>query len=69
MAVAFEGYDDEQLKNDPNYVRYIFHITGKKDNKWYERLISHHVCTNEDYEKFYPMQKIQESTLENYKDP
>ena len=58
MAFAFEGYDDEQFKNDSNYVRYIFRITGKKNNQWYERLIPYHVCTMEDYEKFYPIQTI-----------
>ena len=50
-------------------MRYIFRLTGKKNNKWYERLLSHHVCTKEDYEKFYPIQKIQESTLQNYLHP
>ena len=54
-AFAFEGYNDEEFKNDPRYVRYIFRIQGKKDDKYYERILPHHVCTPEDYAMFSPI--------------
>ena len=55
IAVAFEGTEDGQFKNDAGYVRYIFRVSGKRNNQWYEKLIHHHVCTAEDYAKFYPI--------------
>ena len=55
VAFAFEGFIDEELKNDPRYVRYIFRLQGKKDDKYFERILPHHVCTAEDYAMFSPI--------------
>ena len=43
IALAVEDYHyPYKLKNDPNYVKWIFRLFGKKDNKLYDRILSHH---------------------------
>ena len=66
-AFAFVGFTDEELKNDPRYVRYIFRITGKKDDEYFERILPHHVCTEEDYAVFSPIQSHYKEVLDNAK--
>ena len=56
FAFAFEGYLDRKIKNDPRYVKWIFRQSYKKDNKWSERILPYHECTEQDYAEFYPIQ-------------
>jgi len=56
MAFAVEQYYSPNfLLNDPAYVRWLFHIWGKRDGVAYETFIQHHLCTDEDYAEFYPI--------------
>ena len=50
IAFAVEGFSTNDLKYDHRYVKWIFRMFGKKDGKSYEKLISHHICTDEDYD-------------------
>ena len=63
MAFAFEGYRENDLKNDPRYVKWIFRLYGSKDNVEFERILPHHICMEEDFIEFYPIQKDQARTL------
>ena len=57
IAFAFEGFLDKTLKDDNRYVKWIFRIYGTDNGKKYERLLPYHVCTQEDYASFYPIEK------------
>ena len=66
VAFAIEDYyAPRQLKNDPAYTKWLFRIYGKKDGKPYERIISHHICTDEDYDGFYPIEDASTTTLKD----
>ena len=50
IAFSVENYYPPLfLKNDPKYVKWLFRLWGKKDNKSYEVILPHHMCTDEDY--------------------
>ena len=36
MAFSVEGYLDEQMKDDPRFVKYIVRLTGKRNNEPYQ---------------------------------
>ena len=60
VAFGFYGYYDRELKIDPNYVRWIFRLSGKRQNKYVERILPYHICTAEDYAEFYPIENKKE---------
>lgn len=67
FAVGFEGYLDHQLKNDTRYVRVLARIVGiDSDGAKYDKLLQYHVCTKEDYDKFYPPNKYSRSIYRKY---
>ena len=68
IAFAFIGYQDGDLKNDPRYVKWLVRHSGKKNGERYERILSYHACTEDDFAEFYPIAQSQESNLENKKD-
>ena len=50
IAFSVEDYfSPKKLKNDPRYTKWIFRLFGKRDNVNYERTLSAHICTDEDY--------------------
>ena len=56
MAFAVEPYYAPHfLLNDPAYVKWLFHLWGKKDGVAYETFLPHHICTEEDYAEFFPI--------------
>ena len=56
MAFAVEPYYAPYfLLNDPSYVKWLFHLWGKKDGVAYEKILPHHICTEEDYADFFPI--------------
>ena len=58
FAISIEDYHGiKKLKNDPEYVKWLFREYGKRNGKWYQRIIPHHKCTDEDFEEFYPVQE------------
>ena len=65
IAFSFEHFGTGKLVNDPRYVRWIFRISGTKDNKWFHHILPYHKCTEEDYAEFYPIRSGQESQLKD----
>ena len=62
MAFAVEGYLDNEIKDDPRYVKWIARIFGAtKDQGTYEKIKEVHKCTEEDYSKFSPIEKKSQS--------
>ena len=56
MAFSLTDYWTEEFKNDPRYIKWFARYIRVKDNINEEtREIPMHVCTDEDYEKFYPV--------------
>ena len=54
MAFAVEQYFAPKiLLNDPAYVKWRFHLWGKKEGVAYETFLQHHICTDEDYAEFH----------------
>ena len=49
IAFAIEDYHTQVLKDDTRYVKWIIRLFGKKDGEYYERILDHHKCTEEDY--------------------
>ena len=45
-----------EAKEDPNLVKMIVRMTGLDlQGNYYERIIPHHKCTDEDFQEFYPI--------------
>ena len=56
MAFSIEPYyAPYEIKNDPDFVRWVFQLWGKKDGISYEKILPYHLCTEEDYAEFYPI--------------
>ena len=54
IAFAVEGYYTEDLKYDPRFVKWIFKMHNVQDGVTTYQDLSHHKCTDADYEQFYP---------------
>ena len=67
FAFGIEGWADDELKDDPSYVKIIVRLLGKLDGEKYERIIPHRKCTSEDYEKFATPAKEAVTMFEMYK--
>ena len=65
VAFALKG-SKLDLKNDPRYVKWIFRVYGKKDGERYEKILNHHVCTDEDYAQFSPIAKSSAKKFEDH---
>ena len=68
IAFAFDGYLDQQLKNDPQYVRWIFRLHKTINNETSEQLLDYHECTDADLEEFHPISKLHQETLARTKE-
>ena len=63
IAFSFESKYSEKLVYDPRYVRWIFRQETWKDGIAYEKIIPHHVCTDQDFAKFYPIRSDEASKM------
>ena len=52
MAFSVEGYLDNQVRDDPRFVKYIVRIFGKKNDVEYQEIIPFHKCTEDDWDQF-----------------
>ena len=52
MAWSVEGNLDKKNKDDPKYVKWIVRLLGKENGTWYEKILPHHKCTEEDFAYF-----------------
>ena len=52
VAFTVEGYHDQEMKNDPRYVKYMVRIFGIKDGEKYQKMIPYHICTDSDWALF-----------------
>ena len=69
IAVTIEDYySPRELKTDPKYVKWIFRKYGKRDGVWYQELLPYHVCTEEDYAEFYPVEINSANKLKSIKE-
>ena len=62
FKIAFsveDYYPPKKLKNDPRYTKWIFRLFGQRDNVNYERWLNAHMCTEDDYAEFYPIEENQ----------
>ena len=57
IAFSFESKYGEKLINDPRYVRWLFRVKTERDGVIYEKLLPYHVCTDDDFAKFYPIRQ------------
>ena len=55
MAFSFEETISKEFINDPQYVRWIVRFATYKDNSFEETILPYHICTDEDYDEFYPI--------------
>jgi len=64
IAFSIEDYyAPSKLKNDPAYTKWYFRLYGKKDGRPFERALDAHICTEQDYAEFNPIQKISKGLL------
>ena len=49
-------YAPRELKNNPEYIKWMIRVYGIKDGVPYNRHITPHPCTDEDYNAFYPVE-------------
>lgn len=69
LRFAF-GVQDSVLgedKLDPRYVKYLVRLDGAKDGVRFEKILSYHKCTDEDYVQFYPVGRSHAQNLESIK--
>ena len=52
FAFIVEGYQDEKVKDDPAYVKYLVRMFGKRDGVRYEKLLDYHKCSKEELDNF-----------------
>ena len=58
IAITFEDYlSPIKQKSDSRYVKYLFRIYGKRKGIEFQKILPYHVCTDEDYDEFYPTKK------------
>ena len=57
MAFALADYFTEEMKNDPRYVKWFARYCIFKNNEAECREIPMHLCKDEDYEKFFPVEE------------
>ena len=57
FAFSFEGYLDEERKDNPAYVKNLVRLTGLKNGEKYERIIPYHECEESDLQEFAPPTK------------
>ena len=52
FAFGIEGFIDQELKEDPRYVKFFARLYGFKDGEIYEKFIPVHHCTSEELDDF-----------------
>ena len=69
IAFTVEQYtwNPKQL-NDLRYIKYIFRLYGKRKGEYYQRILPYHTCTDDDYDKFYPVKKSSVSFLKKIRE-
>lgn len=68
VAFSVEDYfKPKRLKDDPAYIKWLFRLWGKRQGQPFERHLSAHLCTEEDYANFYPIQDAYSKTLDEIK--
>ena len=55
IAFSFEESESRKFIYDPRYVRWIFRLATYKDDEIFETILPYHICTDEDYDEFYPI--------------
>ena len=68
FAFTVEGYLDNEVKENPAYVKYIVRMMGRKEGVWFERHIPYHKCTDSDWEEFPPASKAHADSWKEIKD-
>ena len=54
LAFSVRGFNSLELKDDPRYVKYLVRMYGKKEGRFFERIIPYHKCEESDWDKFPP---------------
>ena len=68
MAFSVESYiKPKVMKNSPEYVKWLFRLFKIKDGVSTHTEIDTHLCTEEDYAQFYPIQGSQVDLLDDIK--
>ena len=64
---SFENDHAEDLPLDPNFVEWVPYITDNNGDERSMIPVNYHRCTESDYQKFYPIDRAEISTLKKYK--
>ena len=68
VAFTIESYfSPYNQKSNPEYVKYVFRLLGKRNGKEYERILPYHNCSDADYAQFYPVKTASAGLLEAIK--
>ena len=68
FAITIEDYyAPRSFKNDERYVRWMFRLWGKKNEVPYAIDLDYHICTQDDFTQFYPIETRQEKLLNEIK--
>ena len=68
LAFSVEGYHSREMKNKPEYVKYLVRIFGIKEGKEYETIVPYHKCTDADWAEFPPPSKASADSWNDIKD-
>lgn len=68
MAFAVEGYQDEENKNDPRYVKWFVRVVNTLDGQYGEKILPYRKCTDKDYAEFNPVAKKSAPALKSIRE-
>ena len=52
LAFSVEGFIDQIAKTDTSYVKWFVRLTGTTDGEEFEKVLSYHKCTDDDWKDF-----------------
>ena len=67
FAFGIEGFLDQELKDDPVYVKPLVRMWGRREGEEYEKMIPYHRCSKDDFDDFAPPAPGLEGMLERMK--
>ena len=68
MAFSVEGFLDNEIKNDPRYVKWFVRVVNTVDGKVGEKVLPYRKCTEDDYAEFYTVATKSAPALKNIRE-
>ena len=64
IAFTLEEYFTHEAKLDPRYIKTIVRLDGKKEGKFFEKMLDFHKCSEDELEKFHEIEPKSKFTVD-----